>query len=282
MKKTLYLFLLFSMLADAALAGVSVVGGLTREKALEPGAKFEGTIRLQNNGEITSQVNVYQTDYLFYADGSNLYGEPGSAPRSNAQWFTISPKRLTIPPGEKASVHYSGQVPEVRELASITGGLQLLDNPNLVGTYWSMVMIEPEPETDPESVEGEAGKVKIGIQTKVRYGIQIVTHIGDTGVSKIRFLDKRLTNHEGEVTLQLDIENVGERWLSPTVWVELYDEGGMQAGRFEAGKKRIYPDCSVSHEVDLSGVPKGNYKALVVVDNGDEHVFGARYDLGIE
>ncbi|KPL00799.1 MAG: hypothetical protein AMJ91_03245 [candidate division Zixibacteria bacterium SM23_73_3] len=282
MRKLLYLFLLFVVLADTALAGVSVVGGLTREKALEPGAKFEGTIKLQNTGETTCQVSAYQTDYLFYADGSNVYGEPGSAVRSNADWLTISPKRLTIPPGEEASVYYSGQVPEIKELASIHDDVQLLESPSLVGTYWSMVMIEPEPETGPESVEGEAGKVKIGIQTKVRYGIQIVTHIGDTGIRKIRFLDRRLANQEGQITLQLGIENIGERWLSPTVWVELYDDEGIEVGRFEAGKKRIYPHCSVRHEVDLSGVPKGNYKALVVVDNGDEYVFGARYDLGIE
>jgi hypothetical protein len=281
-KKTLYLLLVLAILADTALAGVSVVGGLTREKALEPGATFEGTIQLQNTGETTCQVNAYQTDYLFYADGSNLYGEPGSAPRSNAQWFTISPKRLTIPPGEAASVHYSGQVPEIRELASINDDLQLMESVNLVGTYWSMVMVEPVPENDIEAVEGEAGKVKIGIQTKVRYGIQIITNIGDTGVRKIRFLEKKLANQEGQVTLQLDIENVGERWLSPTVWVELYGDEGTQVGRFEAGKKRVYPECSVRHEVDLSGVRKGNYKALVVVDNGDEYVFGAKYDLGIE
>lgn len=282
MKKTLSLFVFFVVIADLCSAGVSVIGGLTREKALEPGAKFEGTIKLQNTGETTCQVNVYQTDYLFYADGSNLYGEPGSTARSNADWFTISPKRLTIPPGEAASVHYSGQVPEIRELASISDDLQLLDNPNLVGSYWSMVMVEPVPETDLEAVEGEAGKVTFGIQTKVRYGIQIITNIGDTGVRNIKFLDKRLANRDGQITLQLEVENVGERWLSPTVWVELYDDGGMQVGRFEGGKKRIYPDCSVSHEVVLSGVPKGNYKALVVLDNGDEYVFGAKYDLGIE
>ena len=282
MKKTLSLFVFFVVIADLCSAGVSVIGGLTREKALEPGAKFEGTIKLQNTGETTCQVNVYQTDYLFYADGSNLYGEPGSAPRSNAEWFTISPKRLTIPPGEAALVHYSGQVPEIRELASISDDLQLMESVNLVGTYWSMVMVEPVPETDLEAVEGEAGKVTFGIQTKVRYGIQIITNIGDTGVRNIKFLDKRLANRDGQITLQLEIENIGERWLSPTVWVELYDDGGIQVGRFEGGKKRIYPDCSVSHEVDLIGVPKGSYKALVVLDNGDEYVFGAKYDLGIE
>ncbi len=282
MRKILCAFLFAVALAHSSFAAVSVIGELTREESVQPGEKFEGTIKLRNTGETTCQVEVCQKDYSFHADGSNLYGDPGSAARSNASWLTVSPKRLTIPPKEDALVHYSGQVPQVTELASISSGLEILDGSDLIGTYWSMVMIEPVPEAVAGTAEDETGDVKFGIQTKVRYGIQIVTNIGDTGTPKIKFLDKKLVNREGKTILQLDIENTGERWLSPEVWVELYDSGGVQVGRFEGGKKRIYPTCSVRHKVDLTGVPKGRYNALVVVDNGDQYVFGARYDLGIE
>ena len=282
MKKILCALLFAVALAHSSFAGVSVIGQLTREESVQPGEKFEGTIKLQNTGETACQVSVYQTDYLFYADGSNVYGEPGSTARSNADWLSVSPKRLTVPPNEMALVHYSGQVPPVRKLASVLSDLQVTESPDLVGTYWSMVMIEPVPETGPETGEEEPGKVKFGIQTKVRYGIQIVSNIGDTGTPKIKFLDKRLIRQEGKTILRLDIENTGQRWLSPGVWVELYDGGGMQVGRFEGAKKRIYPNCSVRHEVELSGVARGKYKALVVVDNGDQYVFGAKYDLEIE
>lgn len=282
MKKILFVLLLVVVTADFSFAAVSVIGELTREESVQPGEKFEGTIKLQNTGETTCQVNVYQTDYLFYADGSNLYGDAGSTARSNADWLSVSPKRLTIPPKEMALVHYSGEVPELKQLASVFSDLQIIQSPDLTGTYWSMVMIELVPEEGPETAEDEAGKVKFGIQTKIRYGIQIVTHIGDTGTPTIKFLDKRLIDQEGQTMLQLDIENTGERWLSPKVWVELYDHQGTQVGRFEGDKKRIYPQCSVRHRVDLSDVPQGRYKALVVVDNGDQYVFGAKYDLGIE
>lgn len=282
MKKILFVLLLVVATADLSFAAVSVIGELTREESVQPGEKFEGTIKLQNTGETTCQVNVYQTDYLFYSDGSNVYGDAGSTARSNAGWLSVSPKRLTIPPNEVALVHYSGEVPEVKQLASVFSDLQIIQSPDLTGTYWSMVMIEPMPEAGPETAEDEAGRVKFGIQTKVRYGIQIVTHIGDTGTPKIKFLDKRLIDQEDQTILQLDIENTGERWLSPKVWVELYDQEGTQLGRFEGDKKRIYPQCSVRHRVDLSDVPQGRYKALVVVDNGDQYVFGAKYDLGIE
>ncbi len=275
-----FLFLVLS--ARLCMAGVMVQGELTHERILQPGEGFEGKIELENTAETDCQVRVYQTDYLFRADGSNIYGQPGSASRSNAGWFSVSPNRLTIPPHEKASVYYSGQVPQSRELASIHSDPQVLEGSGLIGTYWSMVMIEPMPEADPEVAEDQTGRVKMGIQTKVRYGIQIVTNIGDGGKPQIKFLDKRLSSEQGRITLQMDIENTGERWLSPKVWVELYDSRGGRVGRFEGDKKRIFPGCSVRHQVDLSGVPQGSYKALVVVDNQDQYVFGARYDLEIE
>ncbi|MBS3917994.1 MAG: hypothetical protein KG012_03800 [Deltaproteobacteria bacterium] len=267
MKKILFLILFFILSVDFCHAGVSVIGRLSQEKTVRPGEKFEGIIFLKNKGEGPGEAKVYQTDYFFFADGRNIYGEPGEIPRSNAKWISLSPTRITIPPNQTSSVHYTVQIPE---------------NPDLKGTYWSMVMVEPMAGASPEGVEGEKGKIKLGLQTIVRYGVQIVTDIGDTGVRKIRFLDRKLLSDGGKRFLQINIENTGERWLSPLVWVEIYNEQGQSIGRFESGKFRIYPGCSVRHKIDLTEVPKGKYKALLVADNGDEYVFGARYDLGIE
>jgi hypothetical protein len=255
------------MLADVSFAGVSVIGGLSREKNVKPGERFEGIIHLKNNGDGSCQVKIYHTDYLFYADGRNIYGEPGGISRSNANWISLSPVRLTVPPKETASVSYAVQVP---------------DAPDLKGSYWSMVMVEAIPESSPESLTEEKGKVKVGIQTIMRYGIQIITNIGGTGERRIRFLDKKLISQDGKRVFQFDIENTGERSLSPSVWVELYSKDGMNTGRFESSRLRIYPGCSVQHKVDFTDVPKGKYKALVVADNGDENVFGAQYDLEME
>jgi hypothetical protein len=222
---------------------------------------------LKNTGENPSEVKIYQTDHLFFADGKNLFGEPGSIARSNARWITVSPKRLTVPPKDTVSVYYTVQVPK---------------NPDLKGSYWSMVMVEPIAEGSPESVKEEEGKVKVGLQTVIRYGIQIVTDIGSTGERNLRFQGKRLISEDGKKALELDIENTGERWISPLVWVELYSQEGKNIGRFESNRQRIYPGCSVGHKIDLSGVPGGKYKALVVADNKDDYVVGGQYDLQIE
>lgn len=261
-------FVFFLVLVSAEVrASVSVVGELTREKTVECGENFEGSILLKNKASTFSQVKVYQTDYLFFADGKNIYGEAGSLSRSNAKWIKINPTRLDIPPGNTASVHYTVQVPKAK---------------NLKGTYWSIIMIEEIPETSMESKRVKKNKVVLGIQTKIRYGVQMVTNISDTGASNIKILDKKLIREGRKKILQLDIENKGERWLSPFVWVELYNKGGKNVGRFEGNKVRIYPGCSVRHKIDLAGVPNAKYKALVIVDNGDGYVFGARYNLRIK
>lgn len=267
MKKLILSLLFFFIWTNFCFAGVLVIGGLSQEKRAKPGESFKGAILLKNTGQSSAEVKVYQTDYFFYADGRNIYGEPGKTPRSNARWLSLSPSRLVIPPQDTASVYYTLQVPMDKELK---------------GTYWSMVMVEPIPKTSPESIQAEKGKVKLGVQTVIRYGIQIVTDIGDTGKRQIRFSDKRLISQEGKKILQIDIENTGERWLSPLVWADLYDTQGKSIGRFEGGKFRIYPGCSVRHRIDLTKVPAGKYNALVVVDNGDESVFGARYNLEIK
>ena len=250
-----------------ASASMTIVGGLTREVTLEPGGRSQGKILVRNNDDQPKQIKVYQTDYLFYVDGTNIYGDPGSVDRSNAPWISFAPRVLTIPAKETASVHYIVQLP--------------VDS-SLTGTYWSVLMVEPVPEGSLEPPEPEKGKAKLGIWTILRYAFQFVTHIGQTGVRDVKLVDKQLVVKDGRLTLQLDAENTGERWLRPLVWAEVFDQEGMALGRFDGQRLRIYPGCSVRFRIDLSSLPPGKYNALVVADNGDEYVFGARYEFAIE
>ena len=206
MKKTFFLLLFFFIFTALCFAGVSVVGSLTRETAVNPGERFEGIVLLKNTGQAPESVRIYKTDYLFYADGKTFYDAPGSAPRSSAAWISFTPNRLTIYPTETVSVQYTGRVP---------------DDPSLKGTYWNLLMVEPMVM----DLEEEQKKPKtLGIKTVIRYGLQMVTHIGNTGDRKIRFPEKKLVTEEGKTLLQVDIENIGMRGLNPTVRVELYKE----------------------------------------------------------
>ena len=268
-KLTIVLAVLFFtlLLPYQAESRVAIVGGLTHVRVVTAGETYSGVILLRNIGEEPEEVKVYQADYLFFSDGRNVYGEPGKSPRSNANWITLGPKSAMIPGNEILTVHYTINVP---------------DNEMLTGTYWSMFMVEGIPKGSPEASQPEKAEPSFGIKQVFRYGIQMVTHIGDTGSRKLKFLKTKVLREDEKRILQVDIENRGERWLRPFLWAELYDEKGSYIGRFEAGRLRTYPDTSVRFRVDLSQVPKGHYKALVVADCGGDAVFGATYTLRFE
>lgn len=262
-RPALIFLLLLLVPALPALAGVRVVNPLIHEQAVTPGARYEGSILLENTGESPCTIRIYQTDYHYSAQGKSTYGTPGENPLSNAGWITLSDNWLTIPAKATARVNYEVRVP---------------NNPALRGTYWSMVMIEAIGN-QPARARTEDG---FTLQARLRYGIQVLTNIGNTGTRRIRFLDRKLIDNGGEKILQLDIENTGERVLFPSVSVQLYTAKGELIGKFHGKKIRILPTCSVRQQIVLPNLQRGTYKALVIVDNGDQFVFGANYDLLIE
>ena len=259
------LFLIF-LISNVVFAKVGVVNGLTHEKIAKAGETYERIIVIKNFGVKTERIKVYQTDYFFYANGSKFYYKPGGFKRSNASWITFYPRRLEIPPQENSEVKCVIAVPKDETLS---------------GTYWSMIMVEIAPKISTVKSGAEKGKALFGVKQVMRYGIQIVTHINDTGTREIKFLKMELLKQNEERTLQIDIENTGGRWLRPFLWIELYDEMGNYIGKFEGGRLRIYPETSVRYRVELSKIPEGKYKALVIVDNKDEYIFGAEYSFNL-
>jgi hypothetical protein len=247
-------------------AQVGIVNGLTQEKICKPGETFESYVSLKNNGPKEETIRIYQTDYSFTADGKTYYDAPGKIGRSNAAWITVGSKQVTIPGLATMDVRYSCKVPA---------------STSLVGTYWSIIMFEVIPPA--QRVRGDADKKEInfGVSQVMRYGVQIVTHFGETGARSLKFLKTELLQGKEGKTLQVDIENNGERWLRPFSYVELYNEKGEPAGKIEGERWRIFPGTSVRYRFDVSSLKAGTYNALIVFDNKDASVFGAQYKLNI-
>jgi hypothetical protein len=248
-------------------SAITIPTGLTIEKKLSQGESAQGRIDIVNPDDEEVTVRIYQTDYMFYSDGRSEFAKPGSVARSNASYITYSPDRLVIPPRGSSEVSYRISIP---------------NNPDLKGSYWSVIMVEPLAKGALEPPSPEKGKVKVGIQAVFRHAVQMVTHIGNTGKLAMEIADKRLEKAEGNTFLVLDVKNTGERWLVPALYLDLYDGSGRSLGRFEGGKLRIFPGCSVRYRVNLGGLKHGKYNALVMLDAGEEHVFGARYTLGVK
>jgi hypothetical protein len=268
MRSVFYAILLFVAVAEPIWAnGVYPEGELTRQFVVQTGAKVDDTVVVHNNSDKAVEVKVYQTDFLNHADGSTQYDGPGIAPRTNSPWITFTPRQLTVPAHGEVSVYYTIKTPA---------------DDKLKGTYWSVLMVEPSAEGTFQPAKAETGKPSVGIRSIVRYAIKIVTHIGETGSRDIKITDRKIMDRDGKRFLQMDIENTGERYLNPSGRVELYDSSGHQAGRFSLDSTRIYPGCSVRQMVPLTGVGVGAYNAVVIIDNGDDYVWGAQYQFDIK
>lgn len=240
-------------------AQLAVEGELTRVFVVELGQTYRAEITVSNTGDAPTGLDVYQRDYLFFADGRNLYEEAGSVDRSNASWISVyRPVSVSLDPGQSIPVSFVVTIPE---------------DPTLVGTYWSLIMVEPKP---PPEVPSNGG---IKLRQVIRYAIQIVTHVGDTGEMSVRVVNANLVSIEMGAVLRIDLENIGERWVRPETWADVYDDQGAHVGRFESTRQRIYPGCSVRYSIEMPGMSSGEYQALVVFDNGDDHVWGAQYTL---
>jgi len=261
-KKTLLFFTFILFLSSFAYARIGVVSSLHHEKTIRPGGSYQDLILIKNEGEDKTEVRVYKSDYLSLCDKVS-YKDPGENPRSNSSWISYSPNYFNISPQQIVPVRYTVQVPQ---------------DENLKGSYWSMLMIEEIPEETPLKENG------VKIRTIIRYAVTIITNVGEDEIYKLEFSDARLLREDERIIFQLDIKNIGDWRTSPFVWAELYNKEGAYIGRFEgqSSTKKILPTCCARFKIDLTQVPKGQYKALVVADCGGDDIFGATYTLRIE
>jgi hypothetical protein len=243
-------------------AQIAVVGSTVEERVAAPGETYTGTIVVRNLTQQNQPVTIYQTDYLFYADGTSQYAEPGTTPRSNAKWVTPTVRSLLVPPASEMAVTYSVKVPA---------------NDSLIGTHWSMIMVEGAA-TEPGRSSG--GRPQVGLGAVVRYGVQVATHIRDTGSRKIAFANSRfLTNEDSSQTFELEVTNVGERGYRPVLWIEVYDEQGTLRANVRQERGLLFPGTSLKQSFALGKLAAGTYRAVVFADSGEDSVFAAQFTL---
>lgn len=246
-------------------AQVVVVSNSVQEHRAVAGESHSGVIRLRNNGGEAKEVRVYQTDYLFYADGRSEYADPGSHARSNARWLRVRPVSLVVAAGDQAEVHYTATVP-------------VAGREPVTGTYWSMIMVEPV-----EPVEAGPQQSGIGVRTVVRFGIQIATHVGaGSAVHRVQLgTPQVVVAADGTRALELELGNNGEMGYRPKVTLELYDAGGGLVARIEEQRGLLYPGTGTLQRFPLGDLGQGNYEALLVVDTGAPDMFGGQFRLTI-
>jgi len=264
-KEFLIIILLLLTLTPVACANVILNSSLTHKYNVAKGGEYNGKLVVANIGSETVAVKLFKRDYLFNAEGYSSYLQPGTLQRSNSRWIEINRSQVYIPGGAEKEIAYNIKVPLRNELT---------------GTYWSIIIVEPV-STDahkPFTVDKEK---EIGVQQHFRYGVQIVTNIGNSGKCNLQFKNPGIIKNDEHYAFLIDCINKGDRWLTPLVWLELYTYKGEKINRYYGQELRIYPGTSVCQQIKLDNIKPGEYKAVLIADGGNSAVFGSRYNLEI-
>ncbi len=252
----------FVLASKLLLGSIVVLNGLTHEQVVSPGENYKGTIEIQNSGNDEKSAKVYLRDYLFNYKGESSLDAPGTLARSNAGWITFNPELVTLASGEKVTIEYEVKVPA---------------NDSLKGTYWSVIMVEGI--IPPDTTKHNRG---VTINTAIRYAVQIVTNIGNTGTSDLQFSGVELTKQDQDNVLNIIVENTGERQLRPELALELFDENGKSVGILKAERRKTFPGTSIKATLDLKGIKPGKYTGVLVADCDEDHVFGTNVSFELD
>ena len=244
----------------AARAQIAVLSSTVEEHEAAKGETYSGRIVIANSTNVSQPVRIYQTDYSFDAVGGNVFADPGSTARSNANWVTPQSQNVVVPPRSELTVPYSVKVP-VRD--------------SLRGTYWSMIMVAGA-ETAPSP---SAQRSSVGIGSVVRYGIQVATHIGSTGRRLVKFSNPAASHTAKGAALDVDVTSSGERATRPKLSVEIYDAQGVQRAKGRQDRGLLYPGTSLRQHFEFGSLPPGTYKALVFADTGEDPVLAQQFTI---
>jgi len=260
----MYIFFALFLTGIFALhAHITIPGSLTKEYEAKASQQLHGTIPIQNDGDEIAHVHIFLADYMFHAQGETLFPDPGTVPRSNASWIQPGNIHIEVAPHSTYTFSYTVNVPETIDLD---------------GTYWSIFLIEPTEALTPDLQDKQKA---LGIQTVIRYGVQIITHMESSGSLALKILNKQLLKEQDEYIFLLSVENKGTKMQSPKLLVELTNMEGHKIAKFDSQKQRIFPTCSVTYRIPLVKVAKGHYRALAILDQTDAPLFGAQYDIDI-
>lgn len=251
------------ILSSICLSGLNAlqVNGLTYLNTMKPGETAQVNITLISDKDRPEMVDLKLCDYWCNSDGQHFFEDVGKQTRSNAKWISLGSHREVVQPGERRDIYFTIQVPQEQ---------------NLNGSYWSVLLIEP---SDPLQtlVESEHG---FQLQVKVRYAYHIVTHVGPATPS-LKVVKKGMQMLDNINYFTVDVENTGNLFLKPKMTIKLFTKQGKLEKTMETQTDRLYPGSSSRYFADGTGIAQGQYTAFLLLDNGDGRIFGDSFDISI-
>ena len=244
--------------AQHAAAQITLVGeDIQRTKAL-PGEQYSGVVMIHNESDSAVTVRIYQdeiTALTSFDRGDAII----TIDKSNADWITHASERMVIQSGEIASVNYQVSIP------------LKFDTESWGGTYWSTFAVDVVALGASEFIKPYSRHRLVEVATDIQ-------GTGDTGLA-INTLKLDADDNDHKRNLEAVMVNTGDVLVKPDVWFEIYDVSGNLEDRVAGTVDWVFPGGFNRVKADVSHLGPGVYETQVVVDAGQNNIFGASYTL---
>ena len=241
---------------------------------LLPDTTIIATITIRNIDTKDADIQIYLSDYQINLNQTH-YANPNTTPRSNAAWIKLGATDTTIPANTTKQIPVEIDIP---------------NDDTLSGSYWSLIMVEPKPSN---ILIGDINQEEVSEQNLriiSRHGLNVITSFKE-GYSDFEFEKPSMSYSKNETPIfNINSENIGTSIVKADVYLDIYASNGEEFGRIDIGKQVFRPRNPVSLTFDFSqlisenqlGLVADTYSALLIVDAGDDNLFGARYNLDIQ
>lgn len=254
MKKlpTFLLILALISMKYPSFASVIILNGLTHVFSGNSGDELRGEVVLLNSSDEEQMVFFEINEVLFSCETPRIFTDKNPHEQSSSNWFLGESMSVLLSPREKYVYRFSMLVPK---------------NKIEAGSYWSMLMITVENPIRQETLTNS-----VGLDTKIRYGVGLLTHVGnfdsvDLGFGSIE-LDTDSTHTRK--TLSVSIKNAGDFIEGVAMTLEIYDAGGKKIKKFETKRNMVFPGFCRSYDINISELPAGEYQCLLLADSRDD------------
>ncbi|WP_457616462.1 hypothetical protein [Lutibacter sp.] len=247
--KKLFLVISFLLFSQISNSNVVVLNGLTHVHNSEAGKTITGVVKLKNTKDTEQRVIIYFNDLFQECGKATILTADVSHERSLLKWISTNINERVLKPHEEYELVYTIEVP---------------NDSSLDGSYWGVLMIEVE-----KPIKEDDLSYGVKLESKIRYGIQIITDIKERKPSELDFYNVEINDNNGAKMINVDVQNNGIFYVQPTLVLEVFNENGEQAKKEEVKFKKIYPGYCKAFTLDISDLPKGVYSAVLVADYGE-------------
>lgn len=261
--KSLFSFIIFLFLSTYAHADVVILNGLTQEFKGIGGNTLSGRIKMRNDGATPEKMKIYKEELILICGQESTFKDTIPHEKSMTTWLNTNVNEKIMDGKEEYDIVFEFTIPVGTKS----------------GSYYTMLMVESD-----EPIPSVDSKSKITINTKVRYGITVLVHVGTYESPSLVFENISIEKqNDNKQAIKILLKNTGTYSAVTKLVVEIYSNGekiktfSEQMGQIG----RVYPDKCRKYETIIADLPKGKYDGIVVADNGTD-LFGSNITLLVE